>query len=69
MTRRFGMWTLIAALSPLLSCESRTLEVPSGQVVSGDEKHYPQVADKDIDILFVIDNSGSMEAGQKNLAA
>lgn len=52
----------------LLGCVDRPLEhIPGGHLQQSNH-YFPQSLEKDIDILFVIDNSGSMKQEQDNLA-
>ena len=70
MKRSFQGWLKIAA--PLLAltlaaCVVRPVEKPNPQGTGEACKTQPLFLDKDVDLLFVIDNSGSMEQEQKNL--
>jgi hypothetical protein len=71
---RGNEWRWIKIISPILvglpiilACPTRPLEMPLPQesVVTG--KIFPQTLEKDVDILFVVDNSGSMKEEQENL--
>jgi hypothetical protein len=55
-------------LGPLFAgCTSRSFEIPQPKDEKVSEKYYPQSIEKEVDILFVIDDSGSMEQEQANL--
>ena len=69
MRRVSAKWIVAATFLPFLGCESRSFEIPPPNTEQQIEKYYPQSIEKDVDLLFVIDNSGSMEAEQRNLAA
>ena len=56
------------ALLPLASCVVRPLEKPDDLVEQQCSTLTPQFTDKEVDILFVIDNSESMKHEQTNLA-
>ena len=51
-----------------LGCVVRPVEKPRGGSWTTLTRVQPLFLDRDVDILFVIDNSGSMESEQKNLA-
>ena len=53
---------------PLASCVVRPMEKPRAQLEKQCNSLTPQFLDKEVDILFVIDNSESMRQEQKNLA-
>ena len=60
---------LLAAVAVplLLGCPSRSFEVPPPKSEKQTKAFYPQSIEKDVDLLFVIDNSGSMEQEQEIL--
>jgi len=69
---RLGSWVRIVApllAIPLAACVVRPVEKPNPQGTGEACKTQPLFLDKDVDLLFVIDNSGSMEQEQKNLVA
>ena len=59
---------VLLALLPLPSCVVRPLEKPDELVEQQCSSLTPQFTDKEVDILFVIDNSESMKHEQTNLA-
>ncbi|MCK5796173.1 MAG: VWA domain-containing protein [Deltaproteobacteria bacterium] len=70
MTRRALTQVLTLAVGSLAiaSCTARPLEIPLPRCESMSALYLPQTLETKVDILFVIDNSGSMEQEQKNLA-
>lgn len=62
-----GAITLGAAVMLGAGCASRSFEIPKPKDEKQTEKYYPQSIEKEVDILFVIDDSGSMEQEQTNL--
>ncbi len=58
---------LLLALAPL-ACLDRPLDELHPRTVEQTERTFPLSLDKDVDLLFVIDNSGSMENLQAHLA-
>jgi hypothetical protein len=60
---------LAFGLLPLIwGCTARPLETPKQKPSREDTKFYPQAIEKDIDLLFIVDNSNSMQQEQTNLA-
>lgn len=57
------------SLVALGACPSRTFEDPPSKTEKQETAYYPQSIEKDVDILFVVDNSGSMDPHQTNLRA
>src|SRR3989339_481875 len=61
--------TAAALLLPLVvACPTRPLETPCHKPTQQTTRSFAQSLEKDIDILFVIDNSPSMALEQVNLA-
>jgi|GEM_PF-881633 hypothetical protein len=58
---------IVAGLPMIFACPTRPMEMPRAEITSITGKIYPQSPEKDVDILFVIDNSSSMDQEQKNL--
>jgi hypothetical protein len=60
----------LTALATLvgMGCNSRALEVPIPSGETGQKMVFPQTLETKVDLLFVVDNSGSMEQEQQNLA-
>jgi hypothetical protein len=58
---------LIFAMVFVAACTARSFEVPHGHTEKVSIAHYPQTLEKDVDILFVVDNSQSMDPHQANL--
>jgi len=59
--------TASCLLAFAMGCESRSFEDPPPRDEKLSSKFYPQTIEKEVDILFVIDNSGSMKEEQENL--
>jgi hypothetical protein len=59
---------IVVVLPIILACPTRPIETPRPKDVQQTNKYFPQSLEKDIDILFIIDNSNSMEQEQVNLA-
>jgi hypothetical protein len=59
------------ALLPLslAACMDRSVATVSPEQTKVETKDLPAIPEKDVDILFLIDNSGSMEAEQQSLQA
>jgi hypothetical protein len=67
---RVTRWVGLAAALPVLwACNSRTLEPPTINPTSTNKNTFQETLNRKIDILFMIDNSSSMETSQANLAA
>ncbi|PID38945.1 MAG: hypothetical protein CSA65_04620 [Proteobacteria bacterium] len=64
MFRLYRLLLALAATPLLLGCPSRSFEIPPPKGEQQTRKLYPQSIEKDVDLLFVIDNSGSMEHEQ-----
>jgi hypothetical protein len=69
-------WRLLRVITPvavflpvILACPTRPIETPKPTEQQQTNKYFPQSIEKDIDILFMIDNSNSMEPKQQNLSA
>ncbi|HET6282337.1 MAG TPA: hypothetical protein VFH73_15330, partial [Polyangia bacterium] len=66
---RYVRWAIIAAGLPLLwACNSRTLVAPDPRPSRTFNKVYQETINRDVDILFMIDNSQSMDKLQTKLA-
>ena len=61
-------WSIALAALSLLGCADHPLQTVPPSTVQQSSQYFPQTLEKDIDILFVIDNSGSMKEEQDNLA-
>jgi hypothetical protein len=66
-------WLRVAApvalvLPVILACPTRPLEKPLPSAIREQPDYFPLAPEKDVDLLFVIDNSNSMERNQANLA-
>ena len=68
MTRSCTTLTALLALLTAPACVTRPVEKPRPETLTTVTTVQPLFLDKEVDILFVIDNSGSMEQEQKNLA-
>src|SRR6188768_1943404 len=65
---RFLRWGgLAAALPALWACTTRSLEPPMLKPAKTNTITFPETVNRDIDILFLIDNSSSMSKSQANL--
>ena len=61
-------WVALSAAVPALwACTSRTLEPPTVTPVVTDTWTFRQTINRDVDLLFLIDDSRSMEKSQANL--
>jgi hypothetical protein len=58
-----------AALPVLWSCNARTVEAPEIRPTETSGNGYQETLNRKIDILFMVDNSKSMDQSQANLAA
>jgi hypothetical protein len=54
-------------LPVVLACTTRPIDTPREQRPTETRRYFPQSIEKDIDLLFVIDNSNSMEPEQQLL--
>ena len=68
MTRSCISITALLVLFAAPACVTRPVEKPPEGTTGSITTVQPLFLDKEVDILFVIDNSGSMEQEQKNLA-
>ena len=67
-TRRLLSWTSLAvALPALWACTTRSLEEPELKPAKNNTFTFQESVNRDIDILFLIDNSSSMAKSQANL--
>jgi hypothetical protein len=61
-------WTALAAVAPALwACNARSLEKPTLQPEQSVTKSFSQSINRDVDLLFMVDNSSSMRLSQDNL--
>src|SRR5436190_19471426 len=61
-------WAALAAVAPVLwACSARTLEKPSLKPESTFSKTVQQSINRNVDLLFMVDNSSSMRLSQTNL--
>jgi hypothetical protein len=66
--RHLLRWVALgAALPALWACTSRKLEPPEVSPQQTFTKRFPQTINRDVDLLFLIDDSNSMKASQENL--
>jgi hypothetical protein len=65
--RAVGFSALLASLVLVWACIQRPMKVPVPDNITIEEFTMPQSAERDVDILFVIDNSLSMENEQQNI--
>jgi hypothetical protein len=68
----FALWLRIVAvvavgLPIVLACVTRPVDEPRIGETQQTPGYFPQSIEKDVDLLFVIDNSGSMDEEQTNL--
>jgi hypothetical protein len=67
-TRRLLSWTSLAvALPALWACTTRSLEEPELKPAKNNTFTFQESVNRDIDILFLVDNSSSMAKSQANL--
>jgi len=52
----------------ILACPTRPVETPKPNQAQQTNRYFPQSIEKDVDMLFIVDNSNSMEQEQANLA-
>jgi hypothetical protein len=65
---RVFRWTALAAVAPVLwACNSRTLEKPTLTQDQTYVKSFAQAINRNVDLLFMVDNSSSMSNLQNNL--
>jgi hypothetical protein len=72
VSRRFVFWgfvTLAAALPAFSACNTHRLVVPVPRLSGGADDLYQRVVSRDIDILFMVDDSSSMAPLQSKLTA
>ena len=61
-------WVGLAAVAPALwACQARSLEAPLLKPESTFTKSFAQSINRNVDILFLIDDSSSMGLSQENL--
>lgn len=68
MSRSFRSMLLASLIAPLISCADRTLAAVEPNQVSEVREVFDVNENRDVDFLFVIDNSHSMEREQISLA-
>jgi hypothetical protein len=67
-SRPISYWILLtSAAAPLWACTSRSLEKPPIDVTQTDEVSFQVTENREIDLLFMVDNSSSMSLAQTNL--
>ncbi|HVZ85453.1 MAG TPA: hypothetical protein VHG72_00670 [Polyangia bacterium] len=65
---RVARWAVLAGAAPALwACTSRTLETPTPLPTATLPMRYTQKVNNNLDILFMIDNSSSMQSMQEKL--
>jgi len=63
-------WTGLAAAVPALwACNARSLEAPVVKPTGNFQNNFQETVNRQIDLLFMIDDSSSMETAQANLKA
>ncbi len=67
--RVVALATLSLGLFIAVACNSRSLAIPHSREERQEVRVYPQSLEKEVDLLFVIDNSESMDPHQANLRA
>ena len=61
-------WAGLAAVAPVLwACNARTLEAPVLKPSSTYAKTFQQSVNRNVDLLFLVDDSSSMRLSQDNL--
>ena len=65
--RLFGLLSIPACLLFVWACIQRPMKVPVPDQITVEQFLMPQSAERDVDILFMVDNSGSMKNEQVNL--
>jgi hypothetical protein len=61
-------WVALAAVAPVLwACNARTLEKPTLTPEQTYAKTFQQTINRNVDLLFMVDNSSSMRLSQDNL--
>ncbi len=66
---RHARWVVVAAALPALwACNNRRLQAPNAPPAQQLDHYFEQNVNNDIDIVFMIDNSTSMDLEQANLA-
>jgi len=61
-------WAALAAVAPVLwACQARSLEKPTLMPESTYVKNFQQSVNRNVDLLFMVDNSSSMRLSQTNL--
>src|SRR5215468_12281074 len=65
---RLVRWAALAAVAPVLwACNARTLEKPNLAPDKTFGKTFQQSINRNVDLLFMVDNSSSMRLSQTNL--
>jgi hypothetical protein len=65
---RIARWVGLAAVAPVLwACNARTLEQPVLKPEQTFGKNFQQSINRNVDLLFMVDNSSSMRLSQNNL--
>jgi len=65
---RIARWAALAAVAPVLwACNARSLEKPVLKPESTYAKTFQQSINRNVDLLFMVDNSSSMRLSQTNL--
>jgi hypothetical protein len=65
---RVARWAALAAVAPVLwACNARTLEKPELKPAATYVKNFQQSVNRNVDLLFMVDNSSSMRLSQTNL--
>jgi hypothetical protein len=67
IVRLLGLTAILGALIFTWACIQRPMKVPIPDTEVVEEFMMPQSAERDVDILFIIDDSGSMRNEQENL--
>jgi hypothetical protein len=66
--RRALAWLTLAAAAPALwACTDRSLEAPKLKPEPTYSKHFKQTINRNVDMLFLVDDSSSMRLSQDNL--
>src|SRR5580765_6066799 len=65
---RVVRWAALAAVAPVLwACNARTLDRPDLTPEQTYAKTFAQTINRNVDLLFMVDNSSSMRLSQDNL--
>src|SRR5882762_11188529 len=66
---RYARWAIVAAALPLVwACNSRRLVEPNPRPTRTFDSVFQETVNRDVDILFMVDNSQSMRPLQGKLA-